>query len=44
VTITDVRSDKPISHLRIRVVRDDGVVAVEGTAVCYTVPLPANAG
>jgi acyl dehydratase len=40
VEITDVRVDKPISHLRTRVVRDDGVVAVEGTAVCYTVPLP----
>jgi acyl dehydratase len=40
VEVTDVRSDKPITHLRTRVVRDDGVVAVEGTAVCYTVALP----
>ena len=29
--------DKPITHLRTTVTRDDGVVALEGTAVCYTV-------
>jgi acyl dehydratase len=39
VEVVDVRHDKPITRLRTRVVRDDGVVAVEGTAVCYTVPL-----
>jgi len=39
VEVTDVREDKPITHLRTTVVRDDGVTAVEGTAVCYTVPM-----
>jgi acyl dehydratase len=39
VEVTDVRDDKPITHLRTRVVRDDGTVALEGTAVCYTMPL-----
>ena len=40
VTVIEVRADKPITRLDMRVNRDDGVVAVEGTAVCYTVPLP----
>jgi pimeloyl-ACP methyl ester carboxylesterase/acyl dehydratase len=40
VEITGVRADKPITKLRTSVTRDDGVVAVEGTAVCYTMPLP----
>jgi acyl dehydratase len=37
VEVTAARSDKPITDLAVRVTRDDGVVAVEGTAVCYTV-------
>ena len=37
VEVTSVRPDKPITALDVRVTRDDGVVAVEGTAVCYTV-------
>lgn len=36
VEVTDVRHDKPITTLATRVVRDDGVVAIEGTAVCWT--------
>ena len=36
VQVTDVRHDKPITTLATRVVRDDGVVAIEGTAVCWT--------
>ena len=36
VVVTSARTDKPITGLDVRVVRDDGVVAVEGTAVCYT--------
>ncbi len=44
VEVTDVRADKPITHLRTTVTRQDGVVAVEGTAVCYTVPLPGPRG
>ena len=38
VRVTSARSDKPITELIVRVTRDDDVVAVEGTAVCYTVP------
>ena len=35
------RSDKPIAKLKATVVRDDGVVAVDGDALCYTMPLPS---
>ena len=44
VEVVEVRADKPITRLRTSVVRDDGTVALEGTAVCYTVPLAAAAG
>jgi acyl dehydratase len=40
VAVTSVREDKPITHLDVQVVRDDGTVAVEGAAVCYTAALP----
>ncbi len=36
VEVLSARTDKPISELAVRVVRDDGVVAAEGTAVCWT--------
>ena len=39
VEVTGVREDKPISTLATRVVRGDGVVVIEGTAVCYTMAL-----
>lgn len=39
VEVTDVREDKPITHLDTTVTRQDGVVAVHGTAVCYTMPI-----
>jgi hypothetical protein len=39
VEITEVREDKPITKLRTTVTRHDGVVALEGTAVCYTASL-----
>lgn len=39
IEVTEVRHDKPITHLKTTVTRQDGVVAVEGTALCYTVPL-----
>lgn len=39
VEVTDVRDDKPITHLDTSVIRQDGVVAVEGTAVCYTLAI-----
>jgi acyl dehydratase len=39
VVVTDVRMDKPITHLRTTVTRGDGTVALDGTAVTYTVDL-----
>lgn len=39
VEVTAVRADKPITTLATRVVRGDGVVAIEGTAVCWTMDL-----
>jgi len=36
VEVTSVREDKPITELKTRVLRDDGTVVIEGTAVCYT--------
>jgi acyl dehydratase len=41
VEITRVRHDKPITELVTRVVRGDGTVALEGTAVCYTFAMGA---
>jgi acyl dehydratase len=39
VEVTKVRQDKPITELVTRVVRQDGTVVLEGTAVCYTFAL-----
>jgi acyl dehydratase len=39
VEVKSVREDKPITTLDTRVVRDDGTLVLEGTAVCYTMPL-----
>jgi acyl dehydratase len=39
VEVLEVREDKPITTLRTTVTRDDGTLVLEGTAVCYTVPL-----
>lgn len=39
VEVTKVRQDKPITELGPTVTRDDDVVAFEGAALCYTVPL-----
>ena len=36
VEITKARTDKPITTLAVTVTRDDGTVALTGTAVCYT--------
>lgn len=41
VEVTKVREDKPITELLTRVLREDGTVVLDGTAVCYTMPLPA---
>jgi len=39
VEVLDVRTDKPITKLAVKVTRQDGVVALDGTALCYTVSL-----
>jgi acyl dehydratase len=39
VKVTSVREDKPITELETRVLLADGTVVLEGTAVCYTMPL-----
>ena len=39
VRVQNVREDKPITELATRVLRDDGTVVLDGTAVCYTIPL-----
>ena len=40
VEVLKVRNDKPIATCRVSVTRDDGVIAVDGTAVTYTMPPP----
>ena len=44
VEVIECRPDKPITKLRTTVTRDDGTVALEGTAVCYTMTVPRNTG
>ena len=44
VEVIDARTDKPITSLKTTVTRDDGTVALEGTALCYTMPIPNRAG
>jgi acyl dehydratase len=39
VEVLEARTDKPVTKLRTTVVRDDGTVALAGTAVCYTMML-----
>jgi acyl dehydratase len=39
VKVTKVREDKPITELETRVLRGDGMIVLDGTAVCYTMPL-----
>lgn len=39
VEVLEVRHDKPITRLRTTVTRGDGTVVLEGSALCYTVPL-----
>lgn len=42
VEVTSVRDDKPITELDTTVTRQDDVVALEGTAVCYTMALDTD--
>jgi acyl dehydratase len=39
VDVLEVREDKPITKLATTVTRQDGVVVLEGTAVCYTMAI-----
>lgn len=39
IEVVEVSANKPITRLSATVTRQDGVVAVDGTAVCYTSPL-----
>lgn len=39
VEVTKVRQDKPVSELQTRVLLEDGTVVLDGTAVCYTMPI-----
>jgi acyl dehydratase len=39
VEVLSVRSDKPMTELKTTVTRDDGIVALEGKALCYTMPI-----
>lgn len=41
--VLEVRQDKPITRCRVAVIRQDGVVAVEGTALTYTTAPPTGA-
>jgi acyl dehydratase len=40
--VLNVRTDKPITTLKTRVVRGDGTVVLDGDAVCYTMPIARN--
>lgn len=42
VEVEDVRKDKPITELKTMVTRQDDVVILEGTAVCYTMKTGNN--
>lgn len=39
VEVLDVRQDKPITKLATKVTRQDGVVVMEGSVVCYTMAI-----
>ena len=39
VEVLDVRDDKPMTKLATKITRQDGVVVLDGTALCYTMTL-----
>ena len=41
VTVTDARADKPVTTLATRIVNQDGVVVLDGTAVVWRDPVVA---
>jgi acyl dehydratase len=38
VEVAKVHETKPVTHLNIKITRQDGEVVLEGAAVCYTFP------
>lgn len=44
VEVVSARADKPVTELRTTVVRDDGTLVLDGTAVTYTLDLAPEAG
>jgi len=42
VEVTEAREDKPVTKLRTTVTRQDGVVVLDGDAVCYTMAIAAR--
>ena len=44
VEVTEVRHDKPITKLAVRVTRADDVEVLRGSAVCFTAPLSGTSG
>jgi hypothetical protein len=39
IEVTAARTDKPITELKTTVIRDDGTVVLDGTAICYTMDI-----
>ena len=39
VEVTRIRDDTPITEMTTRVISSDGTLVLDGTAVCYTMPL-----
>ncbi|QUL78032.1 MaoC family dehydratase [Brevibacterium sp. SMBL_HHYL_HB1] len=39
VEVVEAREDKPVTKIKTQVVRDDGTLVLDGTAVCYTMSL-----
>jgi len=44
VEVIEARTDKPVTKLRTTVTRGDGTVALDGTAVCYTMAIDTGQG
>jgi hypothetical protein len=40
IEVIKVRTEKPITEIKTTATRNDGTVALEGQALCYTMPLP----
>lgn len=39
IEVVEAREDKPVTKMKTEVVRDDGTIVLDGTAVCYTMSL-----